>query len=167
MHFARIRKLFPGNTYLCMVFEQILVVCVGNICRSPMAEGLLSSCLPQRAPKTHVMSAGLSALVGQPADPTAIELMSERGINLSEHRARQVNLEFIKTSDLILVMETWQIKAVEEMMPSIRGRVHLLGRWGGFEIGDPFSKPREVFETSLSQIERGVNDWLPRLVTAR
>ncbi len=166
MHLSRIKNLFPGSFYECMVFEQILAVCVGNICRSPMAEGLLSSHLRQRAPKTHVMSAGLSALVGQPADPTAIELMSERGIDLTEHRARQVNVEFIRTSDLILVMETWQVKAVEEMMPSIRGRVHLLGKWSGFEVGDPFSKSREIFETSLSQIERGVNEWLPRLFTA-
>lgn len=69
------------------MIKTVLVVCVGNICRSPMAEGLLKRALPE----ANVASAGLGALVGQPADPYAVALMSGLGLDISGHRARQLS----------------------------------------------------------------------------
>src|SRR3954470_16771692 len=65
---------------------KVLFVCVGNVCRSPMAAAVLE----HRARNLVVKSAGLAALVGEPAVPHALELMREKGIDLSRHRARQL-----------------------------------------------------------------------------
>lgn len=140
------------------MFNAILVVCVGNICRSPMAEALLADRLRRRGATVKVESAGLGALVGRPADPTAQELMSERGLDLSRHRARQLTPEMVRAFDLVLVMESGHQKAVEGMVPSARGRVHRIGRWGSFDVPDPYRQDRAAFERSLALIERGVDD---------
>jgi len=136
--------------------NKILVVCVGNICRSPMAEALFSHKLQSHL----VTSAGLSALIGSPPAPLAIELMKERDIDISNHRARQLTPAFIQKTDLVLVMETWQIKAVESMWLMARGKVHLLGKWEPFEVPDPYRQSRQVFQMALKQIEQGVEDWI-------
>jgi len=69
----------------------------------------------------------------------------------------------IQEADLVLVMETWQIKAVESIWLMARGKVHLLGKWGQFEVPDPYRQSRQIFEFSLKQIEQGVEDWYVRL----
>lgn len=140
------------------MFDRILVVCVGNVCRSPMAEALLRARLTGRGARSHVESAGLAALVGSPAAPIAQQLMGERGLDISGHRARQLTREMISSSELVLVMDPGQQRAVEAMLPAARGRVHQLGRWGPFEIPDPYRRDRAAFERALALIERGVGD---------
>lgn len=128
-----------------------------------MAEALLAEKAAQRSPGTVVESAGIGALVGHAADPMAQELMQERGLDLSGHRARQLSPAMAMDFDLILTMEQGHVKAIEEMSPSMLGRVHRLGRWGDFEIPDPYRKPRQAFEEALSLIDRGVADWEGRI----
>ena len=140
------------------MFGRILTVCMGNICRSPMAEGELAARLRRRGVQAVVESAGITALVGRPADPTAQELMLERGIDISAHRARQLTPELIRSFELILVMEEEQKQDVEAILPSARGRVHRIGRWGGFDIPDPYRRDRDDFERALELIVRGVDD---------
>ncbi len=140
------------------MFSRILTVCVGNICRSPMAEALLSHRLASRGVQATVESAGIAALAGRPADPVAQELMLARGIDISAHRARQLTPDMIRSFELLLVMEADQQRAVESMLPSARGRVHRIGRWGGFDVPDPFRRGREAFERALTLIERGIGD---------
>lgn len=143
------------------MFNHIVVICVGNICRSPMAEALLAAKLRERG--TVVRSAGIGALVGHPAEPLAAELLAERGLDLSHHRARQLNDRIVREADLILVMEMWQQKELEKIYPHSRGRVHRLGRWGDFEVPDPYKKPRPAFEAALALIEQGVAEWEAKL----
>lgn len=140
------------------MFDRILVVCVGNVCRSPMAEALLASRLGRRGVRSRVESAGLAALVGAPADPIAQALLRELGLDLSAHRARQLLPEHVAAADLVLVMDEAQRRAVEAMLPSARGRVHRLGKWGGFDVPDPYRQGRPAFEGALALIERGVGD---------
>ncbi len=100
------------------MFERILVVCTGNICRSPMAAALLGHNLASHNPAVEVQSAGLAALVGYPADSLAQELLWERGIDLSDHRARQLTAAMIMDADLVLAMETAQVKMVSTWTPA-------------------------------------------------
>jgi len=140
------------------VFSRILTVCVGNICRSPMAEVLLAERLRARGAGAVVESAGIAALVGRPADSIAQALVAERGLDLSRHRARQLTPELIRAFELVLVMEAEQQRAVESILPSARGRVHRIGRWGGFDVPDPYRRDRAAFERALTLIERGIDD---------
>jgi len=140
------------------VFSRILMVCVGNICRSPMAAAALADRLGRRGVRAAVESAGISALVGSPADPVARALMSERGLDISGHRARQLTPEIIRSFELVLVMEAAQQQAVEAILPSARGRVHRIGRWGSFDVPDPYRQERVAFERALALIDRGIGD---------
>jgi protein-tyrosine phosphatase len=136
------------------------MVCTGNICRSPMAEALLAGRLAGRTPSVRVESAGVAALVGQPADPMACELMRERGLDLSGHRARQLTPEMVYASDLVLTMDTSLKRWVEQLVSGTVGRVHRIGRWGNFDVPDPFGKPRPAFEYALALIEDGLDDFM-------
>lgn len=136
------------------MFERVLVVCVGNICRSPMAEGIARAVFPD----ARVGSAGLGALVGRPAEPFACELMSERGIDISGHRARQITPGMIRDAELILAMETWHVREIERLSAAARGRTFRLGHWSDFEIADVYREPRHAFERALEEIERGFGD---------
>ena len=144
------------------MFENILVVCIGNICRSPMAEALLKESLKHKD-KHIISSAGLGALVGHNPDETAIELMQEKGIDISNYQATQINQLLIKKADLILVMESKHKEVIENKDPSSKGKVFRLGEWGKFDIADPYKKERKVFEESLNLIETGVLEWAKKI----
>lgn len=129
-----------------------------------MAEALLQNAFTQ-AGKTEcsVSSAGLGALVGHPADPIACQLIAEKGLDISTHRARQLTNEMIHTADLILVMETWQKTAIETRAPSARGKIFRLGKWDKTDISDPYRKDLSAFMQALKLIEQGVTQWMARL----
>ena len=144
------------------MFNHILIVCMGNICRSPMGEALMIRQLSAQ-PQMSVTSAGITALVGYPADETTQALLLEQGIDISAHRARQLTGAMLRQTDLILVMETGHKRAIEMIDPSARGKIYRLGEWGGFDIPDPYRQPRQAFEQSLQLIQRGVTDWSAKL----
>jgi protein-tyrosine phosphatase len=147
-----------------MLFKNVLIVCIGNICRSPMAEGLLKQALSD-AEKSDCMvsSAGLGALVDHPPDPYACQLMMKKNIDISGYRACQLNKDMIRKADLILVMESSHKSAIEESEPCAKGKVFRLGHWGDFDIPDPYQKNISAFIASLALIERGVLDWSQKL----
>jgi len=146
------------------MFNRILVVCVGNICRSPMGEGLLIQALNKAGIKAiEVRSAGLDALVGRPAENTVIRLMQGQGIDVSAHRGQQLNRDILRWADLVLVMETAQKLAVETWDPSARGKIYRIGEWGEFDVPDPYQQSDEEFETALELIKRGVTEWVSKL----
>ena len=146
------------------MFNSVLIVCVGNICRSPMAEALLIDRLSGgKYANVNIASAGVGALVGHEADTTAKALMFDQGIDVSMHRARQLNTELISEYDLILVMEKGHINAVHNIAASSKGKVHLLGKWSDFEIPDPYMQSRREFEVALELIDRGVDEWLEKV----
>jgi len=141
------------------VFGRILMVCVGNVCRSPMAAAALADRLGKRGVAVAVESAGTAALVGRPAEPIAQALMRERGLDLSGHRARQLTQEIIRSFELVLVMEAEEQKAVDAAFPSARGRVRRIGHFGRFDVPDPYGRERPAFERSLALIDRGLADF--------
>ncbi len=129
-----------------------------------MAAGLLKQALIKAEQTGYfINSAGLIALVGRQADPIACQLLYERGVDISDHRACQINREMIRKADLILVMEFNQKIAIEKNEPTSRGKVFLLGEWGKFDVMDPYQQDITVFERSLAQIEKGIFQWLSKL----
>ena len=144
------------------MFNSILVVCVGNICRSPMAEALLRDALSEQR-DIVVESAGLGALVDHPASEHAVTLMAERGLDIGHHRARQITPEMIQSAELVLVMESGHKRVIDANEPTARGKVHRLGEWQDKDIRDPYRQPREVFEAALADIDDGVAEWARRI----
>lgn len=129
-----------------------------------MAAGLLKHALIETEQTGYfINSAGLIALVGHQADPIACRLLHEKGIDISDHRACQINREMIRKADLILVMESNQKIAIEKNEPTSRGKVFLLGEWGKFDVIDPYQQDITVFEKSLALIEKGISQWLSKL----
>lgn len=124
-----------------------------------MAAGMLGAMLP----RSDIQSAGLGALVGMPADDTAMRLMTERGIDISAHRAVQITRQMCLRADLVLVMETAQRHRLEQMYPEARGRVFRVCEATKLDVPDPFTKPRRMFEAALTLIETGVDNWCRRL----
>jgi len=143
--------------------DGVLILCTGNVCRSPMAEAVLRRLLLDRAPGTRVESAGLGAPVGMPADPHAIELMSERGLDITGHRARRATARMLEEFPVVLVMEAVQRKLVASRYRGARRRTHRLGDWSDFDVPDPIGGDRVEFEQALQLIDRGIADWLERL----
>ena len=142
-----------------MAFDKILVVCVGNICRSPMAEALLK----QRFPDKIIDSAGVGALVGHPADPAALEIMSNQQIDITNHVAKQIDEQLAKKVDLIFTMSDGQNKWIEERWPFCRGKTFKLGHWRDKDIADPYKHEISAFETAYQDIVAGIDQWADKI----
>jgi len=139
--------------------KSILVVCIGNICRSPMAQALLA----RELPGVTVSSAGTGALEGYPADAMACRLMAERGLDISAHRARQIGGLQCQQNDLILTMDEGQRRYIAQRYPSAVGKIFTLGAATRTEVPDPFRQDRGAFEHALTLIETGTRAWAQRI----
>lgn len=149
-------------------YQHILVVCLGNICRSPVAEAMLKQQLPGR----QLQSAGLQALVGQGVDATAAEIATAAGLDVSAHKARLISAEMVQWADLILVMSEHQRRHLGDEYPSALGKSLLLGHWvrtqntgatRGAEIPDPYKKSREVFEHVHTLMHEATRLWAEKI----
>jgi len=143
--------------------ERLLFVCTGNICRSPMAEGLMIERLSQEGRQyLSVSSAGIFANTGNPPEPFAVQVAREAGVDISGHRARVVNNESLSWADIVLVMESAQREFVSMVFPTQSAKVTLLGdfnrsRGGGGEIEDPYGSSIEVYRTCFGEIEEVID----------
>ena len=124
-----------------------------------MAEALLKAQLAAK----HVCSAGIGALEGKPAHPTAVALMHERGLDLTSHRGRQLDETLVMQSDLVLVMEKGHLGWIEATWPHARGRVYRWGHWSDFDVPDPYRFGERESREALSLIDKGLEDWKVRL----
>ncbi|QDX30595.1 arsenate reductase/protein-tyrosine-phosphatase family protein [Dickeya poaceiphila] len=142
------------------MFNSILVICEGNICRSPTGERLLKQVLPEKT----VASAGWRAMEGKPADEMASLVAIDHGLSLDGHIARQLTRSLCRHYDLILVMEKEHIDAVCRVAPEVRGKILLFGHWfNQQEISDPYRKSREAFEFVYTQLEQSARKWAQAL----
>jgi protein-tyrosine phosphatase len=142
------------------MFNSILVVCTGNICRSPIAERLLHQQLPGRI----VVSAGIAGLDGYPADSMAEDIAQRHGISLDGHISRKVKRSLLNQSDLILVMELAHLNIITSIAPECRGKTMLFGQWLDIkEIPDPYLKSRATFEYVFELLDKASVEWGRRL----
>ena len=148
--------------------KRVLIVCTGNVCRSPMAYGLLRRRLEALGlgDLIQVETAGTHALDHQPPTPLAQEVIAERGYDISHHRARTATPEILEQADLILVMTEAHRQAIFHRLPRVLPRVLLLSELAGEhrDIPDPYGGPREEYEMTAAMIETYIERGLPRLL---
>ncbi|ULJ01448.1 protein tyrosine phosphatase [Klebsiella pneumoniae] len=143
-----------------LMFDSILVVCTGNICRSPIGERFLRRALPHK----KIDSAGTRALVGYNADEDAVKIASLHGISLDGHKGRQFTPSLGRQYDLILVMEKSHIEQISRLAPEVRGKTMLFGHWiEQRDIPDPYRKSGEAFSSVYQLIELAGKCWAERL----
>jgi low molecular weight protein-tyrosine phosphatase len=106
----------------------ILVVCTGNVCRSPIAEGLLKDALQRRfADKVpSVESAGTAGWERSGAMPASVDAARELGIDISGHRGRRLRVEMVREADLVICMAGEHRELVVEQVPDVAGRTFTL-----------------------------------------
>ncbi|PZQ77408.1 MAG: protein tyrosine phosphatase [Variovorax paradoxus] len=139
--------------------RRILIVCTGNICRSPMAERVMGAALPG----FDVSSAGTHALVGASADEAARALMQARGLPIDEHRARQLDARLCHEADLVLVMESAQRHWIQQRHPESTGKVFRLTERLRVDVPDPYRRTLASFQTALALIDQGAQAWAERI----
>lgn len=142
-----------------MEVNNILVVCTGNICRSPMAKALLQICYPQK----RIDSAGLAAVVGHPIQSEAVEVMTAAQIDIDSHCAKQITKDMAVAADLILTMTSKQTKWIESKWPYCRGKTFRLGHWNNKDINDPYGHNLAAFKTAYQDIADSLGYWQNKL----
>ncbi|MCB1406667.1 MAG: low molecular weight phosphotyrosine protein phosphatase [Rhodobacteraceae bacterium] len=151
-----------------MKIGSILVVCVGNICRSPLGERMLQAELEKQDAPISVSSAGLHAMVGHAADSDAARVAAANGVSLDGHVARQFTQELGREHDLILVMEPAHKAEISRIAPALTGKTFLFDQWvGGKGIADPYRRSLEFHEAVFQMIRDGAIGWVGKLSGAR
>ena len=150
---------------------RLLFVCLGNICRSPLAQGVFAHVAKQagHGERFIVDSAGTGAWhIGNPPDPRAQTAAAARGIDVSAQRARRVRREDFSQFDLLLAMDAANRAALLALSPEkcthkVRLFLDDLPKPGGREVPDPYYGGAEGFEQVLDLIEAGSRALLARL----
>jgi protein-tyrosine phosphatase len=133
--------------------RRILIVCYGNICRSPYLQAVLQ----RRLPDVRVTSAGFVG-GGRPVPSFSLSLSARRGLDLSGFRSQSVTKEKVKTADLIIVMDASQARHITKGFGGAAARIVIAGDLDPTvaprTIRDPWNQSIEVFEASFNRLDR-------------
>lgn len=143
----------------------VLLVCTANICRSPMAMGLLRGRVQAESAAWRIESAGVWAQTGLPAAEYTRLVLQARGIDLADHHSRRVTRDLIRQFHLVLTMEAGQKTALQAAFPECAGRIYLITELAGenWDIADPVSCPLEDYEDTARELEGILDCHLERI----
>ncbi|MBS7455813.1 low molecular weight protein-tyrosine-phosphatase [Coralloluteibacterium stylophorae] len=150
---------------------RILFVCLGNICRSPLAEGVLRRRLAEAGLEhVEIDSAGTGDWhVGQPPDSRTVAVARARGLDISGLRARQVHMDDFHAFDLILCADRSNLQALRRLAPpDARAEIALIRDWAGagqdgLEVPDPYTGGAEDFEAVHAMLDAAAEAIVARL----
>ena len=149
---------------------RVVFVCTGNLCRSPMAEGLLRAWLARHGEADiAVSSMGTHGLRQQPPTADALAACRELGVDIGAHRSRALSAEDLGAAGRVFTMDLVQRELVVDACPGCAGRVHLLAAWPRQEyitdvVVDPIGQPPAVYRRVCAAIKLHVERIGPLLV---
>ena len=148
--------------------SMILVVCTGNLCRSPMAMELLRARLARDESRRdwRVESAGVWATDGEPASAHATDEMADRGLDLYTHCARGISRDMMARATLVLAMTQSHVESLRAAFPEQARKVHLFAEMVGqtYDVRDPYGGSRQEYAAVAEELERLIEDGYERIV---
>jgi len=148
----------------------VVFICTGNICRSPMAEGIFRKKITDLGLKgVHVSSMGTHAVNGGQVSKTALELCAENGIDISNHQSRPLIANELVKSNLILTMEHVHREFLYSFFPVVKEKTFLLRAWpeigtSRYNIDDPIGGSRRKYLNAYKEITKSIDRMMPEFL---